>query len=136
MSPVQSPVHESRFCSHPYSRFHMRWTVSVTLMRDPCIGSWILHCLALGIRSCHASRKRSNACEICCTWYGTGTCITRSVSSPDHYSYDTWSGNMLQDSWAKRSDWSCDFCSLVTGNFLEYCGLQSSCNSVFPKAIT
>ena len=30
-----------------HSRFHMRWTVSVTLMRDPCMGSWILHCLIL-----------------------------------------------------------------------------------------
>ena len=47
-----------------YSRFHMHWTVSVTLMCDPCMGSWILHCLALGIRSCHASQKQTNACEM------------------------------------------------------------------------
>ena len=25
----------------------------MTLMRDPCMGSWILHCLALGNHTCH-----------------------------------------------------------------------------------
>ena len=31
-----------------YSRFHMRWTLSVTLMHDPCMGSWILHLFSIG----------------------------------------------------------------------------------------
>ena len=33
-----------------YSRFHIHWIVSMTLMYDPCIGPWILHCLASGNR--------------------------------------------------------------------------------------
>ena len=76
---LKSPVPKSDFTC----------TVSTTLICDPYMGSWILHCLALrNLTWGHASWKQSNACEIwhslifwkSCVYNGVA-CIPRPRSS-------------------------------------------------------